>query len=258
MAPAVLTAPFPWFAQAIPGGFRGTSYWAPDCIKIGDKYFLFYALSGFGVNTSAIGLVTNTTLDPDDPALYAWADQGMVVQSTAADEFNCIDPAAIVDTDGKLWLAFGSFWTGIKMIALDATGHRIAGSPLYAIAQNPLHATETNEGGKIGDPINKIANRSLPYLYHHDKYYYLFVSWGLCCHGVASTYNIRVGRSEKVTGPYLDKDGKDLAHDGGTLLLGTEGPVVPGASPTQGSRGAFPAAPERSPRLHWARPARHL
>lgn len=230
--PRVLTAPMPWFEDAVPG-YRGIGYWAPDCMKIGDRYFLFYSISAFGKNTSAIGLVTNPTLDPADPA-FKWTDQGMVIKSVASDDFNCIDPAITVDKEGKLWLAFGSFWTGIKLIALDATGHRIPGTPLYAIASNPGHATATTEG-RLDEPINR-SQIEASYIYYHDGQYYLFVDWGLCCHGVTSTYNIRVGRSDKITGPYLDKDGVDLAHDGGTLFMGNEGPMV-ATTPNPGGRG---------------------
>jgi arabinan endo-1,5-alpha-L-arabinosidase len=64
------------------------------------------------------------------------------------------------------------------------------------------------------------------YLYHHDQYYYLFASFGMCCRGVNSTYNTRVGRADKITGPYLDKNGKDMLLGGGTLLAATDGPMV--------------------------------
>jgi arabinan endo-1,5-alpha-L-arabinosidase len=232
----VLTAPFAWFDDAVPG-FHGTSFWAPDVSKVGDQYFLFYAISSFGKNTSAIGLVTNPTLDPADPN-FAWTDQGLVIKSVATDPYNCIDPCLIADADGKLWLSFGSFWTGIKLIALDKTGHRIPDSPMYDIAANPNHAGATHEGAST-DRINK-SQIEASYIYHHDKYFYLFVNWGLCCHGLTSTYNIRLGRSEKVTGPYLDKDGKDLEQDGGTLFLADEGPMVDTIQPTQGGRGGPP------------------
>ncbi|HTB63686.1 MAG TPA: arabinan endo-1,5-alpha-L-arabinosidase [Opitutales bacterium] len=231
---AVLSASFPWFNDAVPGYANGPAFWAPDCIKVGDKYFLFYAISAFGKNTSAIGLVTSPTLDPADPD-YAWADQGMVVKSVKEDNFNCIDPAACFDADGNLWLAFGSFWSGIKMIALDKTGHRIPDSPMHSLAQNNGHATATPEGA-LTDSINK-SQIEASYIYHHENYYYLFVNWGLCCHALASTYNIRVGRSEKITGPYLDKDGKDLLHDGGTMFFESSGPLLDSASTGGGGRG---------------------
>jgi arabinan endo-1,5-alpha-L-arabinosidase len=64
------------------------------------------------------------------------------------------------------------------------------------------------------------------YIYWHDGHYYLFVNWGKCCRGVKSTYNIRVGRSLKITGPYLDKEGVDMMLDGGSLVLGSAGPFI--------------------------------
>src|SRR5207244_9251668 len=65
-----------------------------------------------------------------------------------------------------------------------------------------------------------------PYLLKHGDYYYLFVNWDYCCRGVNSTYNIRVGRSKNVTGPYLDRNGTDLRQGGGTLFLAAAGPEI--------------------------------
>jgi arabinan endo-1,5-alpha-L-arabinosidase len=204
--PVALANPPQWVTQAVPLN-SGSDFWAPDIIKVGDKYLLFFAVSSFGKNTSAIGVASNATLDPADPA-YHWQDGGIVVQSGKKDDFNTIDPAAFLDTDGKLWLSFGSFWSGIKLIELNPdTGRRIADdSPMYSLAH--------------WDSIEA------PYIYKHDGRYYLFVNFGLCCRGVHSTYNIRVGRADKVTGPYLDKNGKDLLLGGGTLVASTEGPFI--------------------------------
>jgi len=195
-----------WVAEAVPAN-RGADFWAPDVIKVGEKYLLFFSASSFGKNTSAIGVASNPTLDPDDPA-YKWTDGGIVVQSRENDDFNTIDPAAFLDADGKLWLSFGSFWSGIKLIELDpATGRRIAAdSPMYSLAH--------------WDAIEA------PYIYRHDGHYYLFASLGMCCRGVNSTYHTRVGRAEKVTGPYLDKDGKDMLDGGGTIVADTVGPFI--------------------------------
>ena len=195
-----------WVYQAVPGFFGG-NFWAPDVIKIGGRYMLFFSASAFGKNTSVIGVATNPTLDPSDPA-YHWSDGGGVIVSKEADDFNCIDPAAMVDKDGKLWLAFGSFWSGIKMIELDpATGRRITpDSKMYSLAH-----WDAIEGS---------------YLYRHDDHYYLFVSMGMCCRGVFSTYQTRVGRADKISGPYYDKDGTDLLLGGGTSVAHTDGPLV--------------------------------
>jgi arabinan endo-1,5-alpha-L-arabinosidase len=198
--PRVFNAPPGWVAKVVPENRSGMDFWAPDVFHLGDRYLLYYSASSFGKNVSAIGLAINPTLDPADPA-YKWTDQGMVVQSTIRDDFNTIDPSVAQDANGGLWLTFGSFWSGIRMIQLEpATGKRIAPeSPIYNLAFN----------GSI----------EASYLYFHDKYYYLFVDWGMCCRGANSTYNMRIGRGEKITGPYLDKDGRDLMDDGGTPLL---------------------------------------
>jgi arabinan endo-1,5-alpha-L-arabinosidase len=182
-------------------------FWAPDVIHINDKFFVYYAVSSWGKQTSAIGLVTSPTLDPT-ATNYAWTDGGMVIQSTNGSDFNTIDPSVMQDRDGSLWLAFGSFWRGIYLTPLDArTGLRAGtNSPLYHLAWN--------------DSIEASC------LTRHRGYYYLFVNWGKCCQGTNSTYEVRVGRSRKITGPYLDKAGDDLVNGGGSVFLGTEGRFI--------------------------------
>ena len=204
--PSVFTNAPAWVSTAVPRN-RWMYYWAPDVIHLNDRYYLYYAVSSFGRNDSAIGLATNPTLDPSDPK-FKWTDQGIVVQSSHKDDFNTIDPAASLDAGGRLWLAFGSFWGGIKMVELDpGTGKRVAtNSPMYSLAFN--------------DSIEA------SYLHHRGDYYYLFVNWGLCCRGTNSTYEIRVGRSAKITGPYTDKDGVDLMTGGGSYFLGSSGPFI--------------------------------
>jgi arabinan endo-1,5-alpha-L-arabinosidase len=166
--PAVFKTAPEWIASAVPEN-RNMSYWAPDIMKVGNRYLLYYAVSSFGKITSAIGLATNTTLDPSDPA-YHWVDEGAVVRTKNGDNHNAIDPTIFQDTDGSLWLTFGSYWSGIKLIQLDPkTGKRIApDSQIYSLAYN-----ESIEAS---------------YLCKHDGYYYLFVNWGSCCQGPKSTY----------------------------------------------------------------------
>ena len=205
--PAVFKSAPEWITGAVPDN-RRMSYWAPDIMKVGDRYLLYYAVSTMGSMTSAIGLATNPTLDPADPA-YHWDDQGLVVQTHKGDNFNAIDPTVFQDTDGSLWMTFGSYWTGIKLIQLDPkTGKRIApDSQIYPLAYN-----ESIEAS---------------YLCKHDNYYYLFVNWGSCCQGTNSTYNIRIVRSAKITGPYLDKAGANMLARGGSVFLATtNGPLI--------------------------------
>lgn len=204
--PAAFAAPPGWVASAVPANRNG-DFWAPDIIQVNGRFYLYYSVSTFGKNTSAIGLATNATLDPSDPN-YKWIDAGIVIQSNDKSDYNCIDPAALLDEQGRLFLAFGSFWSGIRMIELD---------PKTGLRKDPEST------------VFKLAyNESIEaaYIYYHQGYYYLFVNWEKCCQGSRSTYNIRVGRSKEPTGPYLDKSGKDLAEKGGTLLLETDGDFV--------------------------------
>jgi arabinan endo-1,5-alpha-L-arabinosidase len=202
-APVFTTTPA-WVPDAVPG-FRGTGFWAPDIILHNGKYHLYYSASSFGKNSSAIGLITNKTLNPSSPD-YKWEDQGMVVQSIAGrDQWNAIDPNIAFDENGTPWLSFGSFWNGIKMVKLEKDLKTIAKPETWSTISSRAPGSTAVEA---------------PFIFKKGGFYYLFVSWDRCCQGTRSDYNIRVGRSEKIAGPYLDKDGVDMAKGGGTLVLG--------------------------------------
>jgi arabinan endo-1,5-alpha-L-arabinosidase len=182
-----------------------TAIWAPDIAYFNDRYHLYYSISTFGSNVSAIGLATNTTLDRSDPE-HRWIDHGIVIKSTGVEHWNAIDPNVILTPDGAVWMVFGSFWSGVKMFELDpGTGMALEPAPtLISVASRAAHPRAVEA----------------PFIVHHADHYYLFVSFDQCCQGERSTYNIRVGRSEHVTGPYVDRDGVDLMEGGGTLLVG--------------------------------------
>jgi arabinan endo-1,5-alpha-L-arabinosidase len=199
-----------WVAKEVP---KARNAWAPDVSFYNGKYHLYYSLSSFGVNDSAIGLATNTTLKQDSPD-YKWVDEGLVVWSHAGqDDFNAIDPNLAVESDGGVWLTWGSFWGGIKMRRIDpATGKLSADdTTLYSLAarprQNP-HQTPPVEGAI-----------EAPFLFHHGDYWYLFVSHDFCCRGPRSDYKVKVGRSAVVTGPYVDKEDKPMTEGGGSLVV---------------------------------------
>lgn len=208
--PSVFTNPPSWTTNAVPG-FTG-DFWAPDISYFDGLYHLYYAVSTFGSQVSGIGLATNPTLDPSDPS-YQWTDQGAVIESSTGSAYNCIDPSVTFDASSNLWMSFGSFWTGIKLIQLNAsTGLR-----------NPTNTTVyslANDNAASGDPIEG------SYLYQYGNYYYLFVNWGTCCDGIESTYNIRVGRSTNITGPFVDRNNVNMLSSGGTLFLQTTGKYI--------------------------------
>jgi arabinan endo-1,5-alpha-L-arabinosidase len=193
-----------WAQESVP---RAKGLWAPDVSRVGDRYLLYYSVSSFGSNHSAIGLATNTTLDPAAPG-YQWVDQGLVVQSRSRDRFNAIDPNLVADRNGKYWLSWGSFWDGIRMAAIDpATGKRPAGDDkLHALAWRPVSR---------GVPSAIEA----PYIISRGEYYYLFVSFDFCCRGAKSTYYVVSGRSREITGPYVDVNGRKLEEGGGSVVI---------------------------------------
>ncbi len=197
-----------WAVEDVPG-VRGL--WAPDVSYFDGKYHVYYSVSTFGSNRSSIGLATNATLDPSSDA-YRWVDQGKVIGSVASDDWNAIDPNVVLDETGQPWLSFGSFWSGIKLRRLDrATGMLDAkDQTLYSLAGR------SREGGSPGAI-------EAPFIVRRNGSYYLFVSFDFCCKGKDSTYNVRVGRSSKVTGPYTDRDGKDMRQGGGTAVLASDG-----------------------------------
>jgi arabinan endo-1,5-alpha-L-arabinosidase len=160
---------------------------------------VYYAASTSGSNHSCIGHATSTTVDG------GFTDKGPVIcsnDSGSKDDWNAIDPNLVLDDAGKPHLVFGSFWGGIKLIDLDDQGMR-SGTSLSALAARP------DAGGAL----------EAPYVVKRCGYYYLFTSWDRCCNGAMSTYNIRVGRSTALAGPYVDMQGTMLMNGGGTLLV---------------------------------------
>lgn len=209
-----------WAVKAIPT-FKG-HIWAPDISYNDGKYYLYYSVSAFGKNTSAIGLATNTTLDPLSPQ-YRWVDHGEVIQSyPGKTNWNAIDPNIVTDKKGTPYMSFGSFWDGLKLVKLKKDRVSIAENPenLPTIASRKKSPSAENPAAIDDNPKDAGGNAiEAPFIFRKGKYYYLFASTDYCCKGPNSTYKMIVGRSKKVIGPYLDKNGVSMAQAGGTLLL---------------------------------------
>lgn len=189
----------PWTTSYTAGS---RSLWAPDLSYRNGRYYMYYAASTFGSNHSAIFLATSST-----GASGSWANQGLVIESRTTDNFNAIDPNLFVDDQGRWWLTFGSFWSGIKMIQLNpSTGFR-------------LDTTVRSVAGRNGGAIEA------PFMFKHGSFYYLYVSFDFCCRGASSTYRIMVGRSTSPTGPFADRNGVAMTASGGTEILAGHGSV---------------------------------
>ncbi|MEP6850451.1 MAG: family 43 glycosylhydrolase [Acidobacteriota bacterium] len=178
---------------------------APDVIHIGDKYLLYIAANS-GPTKADINLLINKTLDSNSPA-YKWEEGGVVASSDGVEDCNAIDPGIFLDPNTKrLWLTYGSYFGYTRLVELDPkTGKRL------------------NDNAK---PRNIAINSEASTMIYHDGWYYLLVTHGSCCRGADSGYNIRVGRSKKVTGPFRDNMGVDMIQGGGKLFAGSSGRVI--------------------------------
>ena len=143
---------------------NGTDVWAPDIIRLGNQFYLYYAVSSWGSFQSAIGLATNPALNPKDPA-YKWTDRGVVVTSDGNEDLNAIDPGVILAPDGTLWLCYGSYHGSIRVTSSTRkTGLALA----------PKH---------LGATIATARESEASDIIFHDGFYYLFVNHGSCCKG---------------------------------------------------------------------------
>ncbi len=218
--PVFATAP-QWAAEAVPG-FRN-HIWAPDISYYNGTYYLYYSVSAFGKNTSCIGLVTNSTLSPDDKN-FKWVDHGKIIQSIPGKtNWNAIDPNLITDRKGTPYLAFGSFWDGLKLVKLktDRIGLAESTDNLPTIASRKKDpSVKENLPPVDNNPPDAGGNAiEAPFIFRKNGWYYLFASVDYCCKGPQSTYKMIIGRAKDVKGPYLDKEKVPMARGGGSLLL---------------------------------------
>jgi len=188
---------YSWIQNYV-SGFAGF-YWAPELMWMNNKYYLFYACS-MGARPCCIGVASSPSLTSP-----VWTDLGMVVYSDNSTVYGCIDPDVFWAQNGTLWLAAGSHLNGIFLQQLNPATAKPLNSTRYNIANDNCEAAHIDYNG---------------------GYYYVFFNRGTCCAGTASTYTIYVGRSTNLTGPYLDKNGKDCKASGGTVFLKSTGRYI--------------------------------
>jgi arabinan endo-1,5-alpha-L-arabinosidase len=209
-----------WAVDTIPG-FKG-HIWAPDISYHNGQYYLYYSVSAFGKNTSAIGVATNKTLDPSSPE-FKWEDHGRVIQSyPGKTNWNAIDPNLVTDEKGAPYLVFGSFWDGLKLVKLTSDLLHPAEdvSNIPTVASRKKTSSTANPPAVDNNPVDAGGNAiEAPFIFKKGSYYYFFASIDYCCKGEKSTYKVIIGRSQKLAGPYVDKNGVALRSGGGTILL---------------------------------------
>lgn len=191
-----------WKSGAVrPGGGA-----APDAIKIGDRYLVIYGATGGSTNhKGAILTMWNKTLDPTSPD-FKYSEPVVVATSDGFEENDAIDPGAMMDpSTGRLWLTYGTYYGFIRLIELDPnTGGLKAGSKPIDVAT----ACEASD------------------MIYRDGWYYLLATHGSCCDGANSTYNVVVGRSKMITGPFKDNVGRTMMEGGGKMVVATRGGLI--------------------------------
>lgn len=185
------------------GGERPGGGVAPDIIKIGERFYVAYAVGGGGTNgghASDVKIMWTRSLDPKSPK-FGYHDVGVVASSDGIEAADAIDPAFLY-ADGRLWLSYGTYFGFIRMVELDPrSGRRLPGNHAVDVAID-MEATA---------------------LLHRDGWYYLLGTHGTCCDGPNSSYNIRVGRAQSPTGPFVDSMGVPLLNGGGRLVVAGRG-----------------------------------
>jgi arabinan endo-1,5-alpha-L-arabinosidase len=179
--------------------------WAPDVIKIGDKWIYYYSLSAWG-KCCGIGLAVA------DEITGPYEDLGKLFDYKEIGIDNAIDPHVFVEDDGTVYMSVGSF-QGLYLLQLTSDGLELEGGVETQARDKVLIA------GKVGGWDGSTYEGS--YIIKKDGYYYYFGSAGTCCEGKNSTYRVLVGRAEEITGPYLDANGRPLTASGSGKTFGT-------------------------------------
>lgn len=191
--------------------------WAPDVVwdEEFSEFRMYYCVSKLGSSTSAIGLATNKTLDPEDPQ-YSWEDKGIVISSQEGiDKYNALDPCPVQSPDGEWFLSIGSHFGGIKLIRLNKQGNRHQeDNEIFDLARKNSNFKSAIEASSI-----------YPGKRAGEDGFWLFVNWGTgnsIANGENATYQVKMGWSTDIRGPYLDKEGNDMNNGGGTVFLSNQ------------------------------------
>jgi arabinan endo-1,5-alpha-L-arabinosidase len=192
------------------------AFWAPDIVKRGDEFWLYYALSGFGQRNSFMALAKSN--DIEGP--YVFDKEILRTHQSVGGTPNAIDPAIFIESDGtqeRMYLSYGSWSAGIFIMELDpATGHPFVEQTLaereVTVYTSTPGVTETSSrlvpssssDPAFGTKILSITTSEAPYIIKQGDYYYLFITNGV---DLTYDYDVRVFRATNILGPYVDGKG---------------------------------------------------
>ncbi|KAJ5161376.1 Glycoside hydrolase family 43 [Penicillium capsulatum] len=218
MSASSIAGPWTTIGSMLPGGSSidlagKDDLWvntpAPDAQLVNGVYHVYFSVSTFGSQNSAIGLATSPTMESG-----SWTDKGATgISSSSSKAYNAID-ANLINADGTYYMNFGSFWHDIYQAPMDSGATKAAASS-YNLAYQPSgsHAVEG------------------AYMYKYGSYYYLFFSSGICCGYDTSRpasgeeYKIKVCRSTSPSSGFADASGTGCTNGGGTTVLESHGTV---------------------------------
>ena len=232
-----IEGPFVYQGPVVFSGFQGTyahnSYAAADDWKHTD----------FAIATGETSL----------PARYKVSDKWGTYWP------NCIDPCVFYDDDDNLWMSYGSWSGGIFMLKLDKTNglrdytytypYQVSGKTVTPGSANANCTSDPYFGKKLAGGYYVSGEAS--YIQKIGKYYFLFMSYGFL--DSTGGYQMRIFRSEKPDGPFVDCYGTSAIYNGyrmnysstttdnrGVLLFGGyQWDAMSGAEIAQGHNSAF-------------------
>ena len=218
-----------WVSQFVSSN-RG-AYWAPGFLDARTMYYTVPVGNAMGnpdSNESCIGMIKATGTAPN----LVWTDHGSPILCQPLGEANtdqpeppALDPATITDDDGRTYLIYGG--AHIWMTEVNSTtGEHLTGEDW----DNGASGTFVHlANGPLDPEAEEDTWTEAAYIHKQGDFYYLFVNWFRCCGGPESTYEIYVGRSTTIDGPYVDANGVSMLEGGGTLVMDrTSGYIGPG------------------------------
>ncbi len=229
------------------GKFNGEYYavWAPDVSynPYLEKYVMYFCTSGSYIKSTICMATADEARGPytfKEVLLYSGFEADTIAATNLAEVLgeeadysrylkknggynnlswpNCIDPNLFHDKEGRLWMVYGSWSGGIFLLEIDEK----TGRPIH-----PKEDKKNQVDPYFGKKLLGGGHKSIegPFILYDETedYYYLFVSFGWLSRD--GGYQIRMFRSKKPDGPYVDMEGKTFRrvnhHDPyGLKLLG--------------------------------------